>query len=361
MSAVAEAFAARAPYRAGEGEAVCIWQRGREVAHCLGGQAAPGRAWGEDTLVPIYSATKPLAAACVLLALWERGLTPAAETGEIWPACPAPRCTVAQMLSHQAGLAATQRSASVYDFAACRAALEDTPPAWGPPQHGYHPHTFGPIADTLVQCLVGMRLAAFWEQRVRRPLGLEVYIGLPAAEASRVALLRAPRLVGAMPRSEFYSAYFSPGSPVYRAFHSVVGIDSVRDMNTLRAQQCACPARGGVACARGLAMAYQAILGELEGSPFPPEVSRWLSTEQCRGRDATLCCTTAFTCGAMCAPERFFGRGGFGHAGAGGFHAFAEPGTGCSFAYVMNQMQLGILPGERVAQLVSAFLWDTPQ
>lgn len=355
MNSLAQEFAAQCPYMPGVGESLCVWQRGREVLHLWAGEQSPGCAWGPSTLVPIFSATKALSAACVLLALHDHGLEPDICMGELWPAFPAPRCTVAQVLSHQAGLAALAGDASVYDLDSCRVAIESTRPAWEPPQHGYHPHSYGPILDILMLQLTGERLAQFWETRVRAPLRLEVYLGLPETEQARVATLRAPRLQGGMPRSPFYSRYFDSASAVHRAFHCVRGISSIREMNTLQALQCACPARGGVASARGLAMAYQALLGELPGSPFPESVRRRLRTEQCRGYDLTLHQPTAFTCGAMCAPAHLFGRGGFGHAGAGGFHAFAEPATGCSFAYTMNQMQLGVLPGERVISLIRAF------
>ena len=349
-----EIFESARPLAAGTGEALCIWQRGQELLHLTAGEARPGQPWREDTLAPVFSATKPFAAACLLLALHERDLSPEVEMGELWSGFPAPRCTVAHLLSHQTGLAAWDLSAPVDDLQKCRAAIEATTPAWSPPQHGYHPHTYGPMVDILMLELTGERLAAFWEKRVRRPLNLSFYIGLPESEFARVAQLRAPRVQGGMPRSEFYRLYFDPQSHVSRSFQCVTGFAGVRDMNTPRAWQCGCPARGGIASARGLAMAYQALLGELPGSPFPECVREWISSARCRGFDLTLREPTAFTCGAMCEPAAFFGRGGFGHAGAGGFHAFAEPSTGCSFAYVMNQMQLGALPGERVRSLISA-------
>jgi CubicO group peptidase (beta-lactamase class C family) len=45
----------------------------------------------------------------------------------------------------------------------------------------------------------------------------------------------------------------------------------------------------------------------------------------------------------------------FGHAGAGGSLAFADPETGIGFAYLMNQMELGVLPNDRCLALVDAF------
>ena len=43
----------------------------------------------------------------------------------------------------------------------------------------------------------------------------------------------------------------------------------------------------------------------------------------------------------------------FGQPGAGGSHAFADPENGISFAYVMNQMELGILPNRKEMELVA--------
>ncbi len=340
----------------GQGAAVCVWREGAEIAHYCAGEARPGQLWTVDTLAPICSATKAAAAACLLLALYDCCRGPELELGELWPQFPVPRCTIAQLLSHQCGLAALAEAVPLDDLAACRRAIELTEPAWAPPQHGYHPHSIGPMLDILMLELTGQRIGAFWEERVRRPLGLDFYIGLPDSERGRVALLRSARLpAGGMPRSAFYSEYFTPGTAVYRAFNSLTGYASAREMNTPAAWECASPAKGGVASARGLAQFYQSLLGLLPGSPFPPEVAEWMSTPQCSGPDLTLLRPTTFGCGAMLEPAALFGRGGFGHAGAGGSHGFAEPLSGSSFAFVMNQMELGILPGERVQRLIAAY------
>ncbi len=44
----------------------------------------------------------------------------------------------------------------------------------------------------------------------------------------------------------------------------------------------------------------------------------------------------------------------FGHPGAGGSHAFADPESGISFAYVMNQMNLSVMPGDKCLKMVEA-------
>ena len=183
---------------------------------------------------------------------------------------------------------------------------------------------------------------------------MEFYIGhVPEKLYPRVAHLRAARMLGSMPRTPFYRAYFDEHTAVHRAFHSISGFSSPREMNTPEAWQCGSPAKGGVASARGLAAFYQALMGYLPQSPFAAEVLEWMNTPQCEGYDETLMQHTSFTCGAMCEPAAFFPHGGFGHAGAGGSHGCCSPQSGVSFAYVMRGMELGNLPGPRVERLLS--------
>jgi CubicO group peptidase (beta-lactamase class C family) len=80
--------------------------------------------------------------------------------------------------------------------------------------------------------------------------------------------------------------------------------------------------------------------------------------------DDVLCQPMAFSAGMMLDPmdeagqkmRSLFGRSpsAYGHAGAGGSLAFADPQRGFGFAYVMNQMELGVLPGEKALSLVRA-------
>jgi CubicO group peptidase (beta-lactamase class C family) len=78
-----------------------------------------------------------------------------------------------------------------------------------------------------------------------------------------------------------------------------------------------------------------------------------------------LLAETAFSAGFMRdpvvagrKPRALFGPGltAFGHPGAGGSHAFADPERGFSFAYAMNQMMPGVFPGEKALRLVDAAL-----
>src|SRR5438046_7062623 len=78
------------------------------------------------------------------------------------------------------------------------------------------------------------------------------------------------------------------------------------------------------------------------------------------GIDRVFQIPTAFSAGFMQdsrhAARRMFGpsRTSFGHPGAGGSHAFADPENRIAFAYVMNQMEQSLLPTEKSLRLVDA-------
>ena len=152
----------------------------------------------------------------------------------------------------------------------------------------------------------------------------------------------------------FYLEYMNKGTPVNRAFNTLIGLNSVRQMNTPEAWVSGVPAFGGVASARGMAQFYQACLGLDDLRVFPSDVRGWMRNVVIDGPDLTLKTPTAFSCGFMHDPadpatgrklRHLFGSGGFGHAGAGGSHAFADPAHGLSFGYAMNRMDLSVLPG----------------
>lgn len=348
------------------GASLSLWERGEEILSLPGGVAdvktrAP---WTERTLIPIYSATKPAAASAFLLALHRAGMTPECSVGELWPHFPSPYLSIGDVLSHQAGLASLARQASIFDLDDCIAAIEQTRPAWLPPQHGYHPHTYGPILDALMRFLTGKRIGEYWEEEIRRPLDLDFYIGLPESEFYRVGVLYPGRANPAQLKTPFYEQYLHSGTAIYRAFNSITGLGSVHLMNMPKAWMSASPSSGGLASARGLAMFYQAALGYGKIPLFPVEVRDWLRTPLVQGDDLTLLEVTAFSCGAMCDPllpdgtpaRRLYGDHGFGHTGAGGAHGFAEPCSGMSMGYVMNAMELSVLPGEKTTALAHALL-----
>src|SRR5438045_9287427 len=93
---------------------------------------------------------------------------------------------------------------------------------------------------------------------------------------------------------------------------------------------------------------------------FNPTTIARMTTPLVCGTDCILQIPASSSAGFMKDPPasepRIFGPSpsAFGHPGAGGSNAFADPENGISFAYVMNQMEQSLLPNENSTQLVDA-------
>ena len=120
---------------------------------------------------------------------------------------------------------------------------------------------------------------------------------------------------------------------------------------------------GGIGSASALAKFY-AMLGnggEIDGRRFfTSDILKLMTTKISDGLDRVFEIPTAFSAGLMKdaakAERRLFGpsMNAFGHPGAGGSHAFADPENKIGFAYVMNQMEQSVLPNEKSLRLVNA-------
>ena len=145
-----------------------------------------------DTLVPVWSCTKGLAAATTLAALDEAGLgldTPVVELWEAFGQAGKEKLCVGHLLAHQAGLAALTDPPPVEDYAAVIRALEEAAPLWSV-GHGYHTRTYGFLLDEIVRRATGAAsLGHYWREAMAEPLGIDAWIGLPESEHSRVAEL----------------------------------------------------------------------------------------------------------------------------------------------------------------------------
>lgn len=346
------------------GAAVSVWENGEEIVSLAGGfrEREKLTKWTTDTLIPVYSATKGPAAATLLHSLSKKCLDEETLVSEVWSAFPLDGATFGEMLSHQCGLAALGETADVFDHAEVIRAVEQTNPEWRPGQdHGYHPRTFGFLLNECVKKLEGKTLGQVWNREIARPMDIDFWIGLPESEWGRVAKLVPGRAKHAANEEGFYAAFNTPDSLTRRAFSSPKGLYAIAEMNEPKAWTAALPAMGGVGSAGGLAKFYQVAIGAIE-SPFSKGVRKALAALQISGSDKVLLRETAFTCGCQKDPvdengekkRHLYGtsKAAFGHPGAGGSHAFGDPVSKISFAYVMNQMELSVMPGERCTGLV---------
>jgi CubicO group peptidase (beta-lactamase class C family) len=272
------------------------------------------------------------------------------------------RITLGQLLSHQAGLAALDKPAEITDYPAVVRALEEQAPLWSPgTAHGYHARTFGFLVDELIRRIDGRALGCYWRDEFAKPLKLDIWIGLPELENERTAAVYAAKAAG-QSTDPFYCALATPGTLQRRVFASPHGLQAVSAMNHPENRARSLGALGGIGSATALARFYAMLAngGELDGTRFfSPSTIAQMTTTLAAGPDLVLLLSTAFSAGFMkdppAAAPRIFGPSplAFGHPGAGGSHAFADPENRISFAYVMNQMEQQILPNEKSLRLVA--------
>jgi CubicO group peptidase (beta-lactamase class C family) len=289
---------------------------------------------------------------------------------EVWPEFSAggkQQITLAELLSHRAGLSALLREVPVLHYQAVVDALAAEAPHWPPGEgHGYHPRTFGFLLDEIVRRLTSASLGEYWRSRFAEPLALKAWIGMDPGAAESVAPVFAAR--SAPPKEDrFYQEFANTGSLTARSFTSPRGLHSVSAMNTPEARSASLPAFGGIATASALGKFYAMLAegGELNGAQFfTPETVKPMTTTLANGPDKVLLIDTAFSAGLMKDPVDAAGKktrtifgpslSAFGHPGAGGSLAFADPENRLSFAYVMNQMEPGVLPNAKALRLIDA-------
>ena len=357
------------------GAAISVWQHGKPLVELHGGFRDSKREhpWTADTIVLFWSATKGLGSACLLHALQEYDIELDRRVSEFWPEFAQAgknEITFAQLLSHQAGLSALDNTTDILDYDAVIAALEKQKPLWPPgTAHGYHARTFGFLIDECVRRITGMRIAQYWRLKFAEPLALDIWIGLPATELKRVAPIYAAKAGGEQTPPEFYRQLATPGTLVKKTFSSPAGLHSIAAMNTAENRALNIVSFSGIGSASSLAKFYGMLAngGEIESARyFKAETISQMATPLASGIDRILQIPTAFSAGFMKDPpeasRRIFGpsASAFGHPGAGGSNAFADPENGISFAYVMNQMEQSLMPNEKSLRLVDAIYANLP-
>ena len=361
--AVHDAFVANFEERGEVGAAVAVHVDGRKVVDLWGGIADPasGRPWAEDTIVPTFSSTKGVTAIGANLAI-ERGLLdPDATVASYWPefaAAGKERITVRQVLSHQAGLPLVEADLTLDEVLAWDpvvTALAAQAPLWEPgTQHGYHMRTYGWLVGELLRRTTGRSPGTFLREEVTEPLGVAFWVGLPEAEERRVAAVLPPT----SSLREVLSA-FGDALLLARVFANPGGHFDYDDMwNARELHACELPSSNGIGDARGLSRLYASCIGDgVDGCrTLRPATVAAATVEQVRGPDAVIMAESCFGLGFMLGKS--FGpanpRSCFGHAGAGGSLAFADPESGLAFGYVMNDLRFDATGDPRSETLVRA-------
>ncbi|MFD0415849.1 serine hydrolase domain-containing protein [Streptomyces sp. NPDC127108] len=344
------------------------------------GSAVP---WERDTAQVVRSATKGVAAA-VLLLLHQRGeLDLDAPVGAYWPEFKAhgkDRTLVRHVLAHRAGVPALDRPltpAEALDPDVAAAAVAAQRPFWEPgTDHGYHAHTYSWLTGELVRRVTGRSIRDVIATEVAGPLGLDLWVGLPAVgggaagsrqvasalspagRVGRLGQLDAPAAAPGLrtrPKPQVSDAYRDPDSLTRRAFGVV---DPFPDENSAAYHSAVLPASNGIATAGALARFYASLIGEVDGGArlFTPSTLALARGEASAGADRVLVVHTRLGLGYMLhgAASPLLAPTSFGHPGRGGALAFGDPESGIAFGYVTNGMSKGVTADARAQALVRA-------
>ncbi len=312
--------------------------------------------WTADTLVPVYSTGKAIAA-LVLARLVDRGLLRYdAPVADYWPEFGAggkSAVTVAEALSHQAGLSGIAEEMDAgdwFDAAKIEDRLARQVPLWElGTGSGYHPVTFGFIADALARRTDGRSIGAILREEVCGPRGIDFHVGLPESEHERTAEHAMPRQVpdlgelNTARQLAFLKPWSSPGR---------------RGATEWRKAEF--PAANAHATARSLArlMTAYADGGKLEGKRFISEATlAALVKERVHGPDKVLPFDLSWGAGIMRnVSPGFYGPTPetVGHSGWGGSCAFADPVRNLTGAYVMNRQHHYLAGDPRPVRIIEA-------
>ena len=367
------------------GASACVTLEGETVLDVWGGtsQTETHSAWSENTISGVMSTSKGITA-IVANMLIDRGLLdPEQPVAEIWPeyACNGKENTTVRMtLDHTAGVPALRapvKTDGFYDWAymAARVAAEEA--FWVPgTRQGYHALTYGFIVGELIRRASNKSVGENIQEMLSKPLGLDLWCGLPEEFEDRVA-----PLVPIFPEQStgtealFLEAMADTTSLSYLLVMNQGGwhvpqTESMVSSSKLdeRASHAAeIPAANCITNARGLAGAYRpfALGGSADGTRFVgPETL--VGMETCSASthfDESMGIPTAWSLGfgkglKIRRPEvrqtevMTMGCRAFGHPGAGGSIGFADPEPGLSFGYTMNSMDRMLMMSDRSQLLI---------
>jgi CubicO group peptidase (beta-lactamase class C family) len=276
--------------------------------------------------------------------------------------------TVAQLLSHQCGLFSVQGEITLdeaLDWHAITARLADTEPEWPiGSAHGYHALTYGWLAGELVRRVdpQGRSLGAFVRDEICAPVGAEFHIGLPEHLEPRVS-----PMIGGLGGGDdvdpqvrqMMEMFMGPGTKGGRALSLNGAFAGDGTFNRRDVHAAEIPAANGITTARSVARIYAATIGAVDGVRLVDEAVLARATAQVTPDgepDECLLVPTAFAMGFMVPSSlvQYAGPGSFGHPGAGGSVAFAQPSRHLAMAYVMNTMAANLANDQRAARLVEA-------
>jgi CubicO group peptidase (beta-lactamase class C family) len=296
--------------------------------------ATAGRPVDGDTLFMLSSTTKGVTATCVHILADHGRLDYHRPVSSYWPEFGAhgkDKLTVREALAHRSGVPQTPVGYTpewLGDWDRMCRGIADLTPMFEPGlRTAYASLNYGHILGEVVRRIDGRPIGKFLQEELCQPLGLDIYLGVPDAALSRVAVLED----GPAPPPEYEARMV--GEPA----------DSrVADwFNRREIQQAAIPGSGGIMKARSLARHYAMLAagGELDGVRIlSPERIRIATELQSFELDEVYRVrvrrSLGYRLGSDTGPNA--GPTAFGHVGGGGSFGYADPERHFAIGFAKN-------------------------
>jgi CubicO group peptidase (beta-lactamase class C family) len=329
---------------------LALARTGRLVAFVTLGDAVPASRY------VIFSCTKGITAGAIWLLVGDGLLDYTTHVADIVPEFGTNGkdvVTVEQLLLHTAGFpraplnlaTVTTRDERLARFAQWRL-------NWEPgSSFEYHPTSAHWVLGEIIHRVSGMDIRTFVDERIASPLGLRsLEIGEPEDRQQDINPLVG---VGEPPTSEALEAATGiPGLDLTRLVGEVTQ-DALLGFNNPLVRAQGAPGAGGIATAADLALYYQGLLHNPGEIWNPAVLADGTGTVRCTFPDPVRGMSANRSRGLMIAGEapdallRGFGHGQsprtFGHDGAGGQVAWADPDSGLSFSYLTNGLDADVI------------------
>jgi CubicO group peptidase (beta-lactamase class C family) len=323
----------------------------------------------DDTRYVIFSATKPLVASAIWLLMAEGKIDVDARVADLIPEFGTndkDAITIEQVMLHTAGFPhAPMGPPRWLTHEGRRQVFGEWRLNWEPgTRFEYHATSAHWVLGELIHAVTGIDHTEFIRARILEPLGhKKLQLGVPEAEQSDIATL-VPR--GEPPTTEEIQALTGLSKlPV-----TEVTEEALLNFNKVEQREVGVPGGGGVSTAAELALFYQALLhnpGGLWDQAFLDDAKGNVRNQL---PDPLFRESANRALGLIVRGEgngvvvRGFGRTGspriFGHNGAGGQLAWADPDTGLSFVYLTNGLDAHNFRQARRGVALSSLAAETP-
>ena len=364
------------------GASLCVFHGGIKVVDLWGGftDRKMSEPWQADTLVNVYSATKGIASLAMAILMDEGKVSYEDKVVKYWPEFGAEgkhTITIAQLLSHQAGLCGVDEKLTVrdlYDWQKMVNLLASQKPLWEPGKStGYHAVTWGYFPGELIRRVTGKTLVEYYNEKVQQPLVADFFIGLPESEFHRCAPLIGPNYArqfdplqketlknNSMRKTKGAALSTLSRSPeLYAKALLNPVISPFKDACSRPWRKAELAASNGHASARGIATVYAAMAmqGKLNGTRIISQQALMAATQLETARsDLVLGKVIRRSAGFILNTDQAYGpnENAFGHSGSGGSMGFADQKSEIALGYVMNQMHTDALTVSRSKRLTDA-------